>query len=336
RLHRPEDWQPFFEAFEERRPYRDLTIKRVDQGGPPQWIRSNGVPVFDTDGNFKGFRGTGSDITDRIRTEEALRASEQALQRSHDELETRVAERTQELLEATGEAERANQAKSEFLSSMSHELRTPLNAILGFSQLMAMETDLKDDLQLSVDEISKAGHHLLHLVTEILDLARIETGHMELNFEIVTLAPLIEEALSLIGPSAAARSVSSIYESRGNESVTVWSDPMRLRQVLLNFLSNAVKYNREGGTVVAWVEPGAKEGSWRILVRDTGAGIANEDRAKVFEAFNRLGRNNSAIEGTGIGMTVSRQIAEAMGASLDFESEVGVGSTFWLELPGST
>ncbi|MDA0340936.1 MAG: PAS domain S-box protein [Proteobacteria bacterium] len=264
------------------------------------------------------------DVTD-------AKAMEQALRRSHDDLEDRVRHRTRELSEATAEAERANRAKSDFLSSMSHELRTPMNAILGFGQLLEMDPDLKDDLKMPVSEILNAGNHLLQLISEILNLSQLETGQMELNFETVDLVPLINEIHRLMGPSAVENEVRLSFASE--TSTTVWTDRVRLKQVLLNFLSNAVKYNRQGGSVVTEIEPGAAGMACRILVRDTGIGIADDQHDKVFEPFNRLQTNRPAIEGTGIGMAVSKRIAEAMGARLGFDSVLGEGTTFWLELP---
>jgi PAS domain S-box-containing protein len=236
----------------------------------------------------------------------------------------------QALIAARDEAERASRAESEFLSSMSHELRTPMNAILGFGQILECDEALNEHQIDSVEEILQAGQHLLELINEVLDLAKIESGRIDLSLEPVEVHPIIDECLSLVGGLADKRGIR--FSHSGQEGAVVRADYTRLKQVLLNLLSNAIKYNREGGGVKIEVQPEDAE-RLRIGVTDTGPGIPAEHRAELFQPFNRLDAKNSEIEGTGIGLTITRNIVELMGGSVDVESEVGVGSSFWIELP---
>jgi PAS domain S-box-containing protein len=244
-----------------------------------------------------------------------------------DITELKLAE--QSLTVAREEAERASQAKSEFLSSMSHELRTPMNAILGFGQLMEYDPSLPEEHKESVGEILKAGHHLLGLINEVLDLAKVESGQIDLSVEPVELGPLVDECLSLVSTLAGKREIR--IEQADFGGAVVRADRTRLKQALLNLLSNAIKYNRDGGRVRLELQRQGAE-RLRILVKDTGQGVAAQRLAELFQPFNRLGAENSQIEGTGIGLTITRRIVEMMGGTVGVESEVGVGSCFWIEL----
>ncbi len=243
----------------------------------------------------------------------------------------------QALIDARDEADRANRAKSEFLSNMSHELRTPMNAILGFGQLLENDDTLPDELKDYVQEILKAGAHLLQLINEVLDLAKIESGHIDLSLEPVEVCSIVNECLSLVNTLADKRRIRLSH--KGLEGAIVRADRTRLRQALLNLISNAIKYNHEGGSV--HIEVCAAETDQlsmakdRLCIRvtDTGPGISTERLAELFQPFSRLDAENSGIEGTGIGLTITRRIVEMMGGAVNVKSEVGVGSTFCIELP---
>jgi len=273
--------------------------------GRIKWVNEKCMSDFDAGGKPLQSRGMVQDITVSKLTELAL-------------------------ITARDEADRANKAKSEFLSSMSHELRTPMNAILGFGQILDYDAKLPDVYKHSVKEILNAGYHLLDLINEVLDLAQIESGHIDLTLESVQVCDIVEECQNLLAVMADKHKIR--FSHTGLEGATVRADRMRLKQVLLNLLSNAIKYNREGGSVHIEVRPqGANR--LRILVTDTGLGISAEHMAELFQPFNRLGKENSNILGTGIGLTITRRIVEMMGGSVEAESNVGVGSTFWINLP---
>jgi PAS domain S-box-containing protein len=233
------------------------------------------------------------------------------------------------LLASMQMAERANRAKSDFLSSMSHELRTPMNAIIGFAQMLEYDSELTLDQLDNVNEILKAGRHLLELINEVLDLAKIESGRIELSLEAVDVVDLAEECRLLIQPLAAERDIELVLTLPAR--MVVRADRMRFKQALLNLLSNAVKYNQVRGRI--HLSATALEGRWQIVVADTGIGIAPEYLDEVFQPFNRLDAELGEEEGTGIGLTITRRIIEMMQGRVGVESEVGVGSRFWIELP---
>ena len=233
------------------------------------------------------------------------------------------------LKDARQEADRANLAKSDFLSRMSHDLRTPLNAILGFAQLLgADEPDA--DRQEHIRQILQGGTHLLGLINEVLNLARIEAGHLALASEPVDAGETVARVLELIAPLAAERGITLACAPTGTRWL-VCADPQRLNQILLNFLSNAVKYNRPGGRVMVDFAPQGNQ-QLRITVSDTGPGIPPDKLPLVFKAFERLGAERTAVEGTGLGLALTRKLAEAMDGTVGVESEMGRGSVFWIEL----
>jgi signal transduction histidine kinase/CheY-like chemotaxis protein len=237
------------------------------------------------------------------------------------------------LREAKQDAESASGAKSDFLSRMSHELRTPLNVVLGFGQILELRGTLEEKDQTAVEQILKAGRHLLELINEVLDLSRIESGRMTISPEPVQLAELVGEALDLIGPLAQQREV------RLTASVEcchrhVSADRQRLKQVLLNLLSNAVKYNRDAGDVLVSCVAG-EDGRVRLRVSDTGPGIPTVLIDRLFEPFERLGAEGGPVEGTGLGLALSRQLVKLMDGEIGAENREGGGSTFWVELDGA-
>jgi signal transduction histidine kinase/CheY-like chemotaxis protein len=269
---------------------------RVSGADGVRIIDCQGEALRDGDGRWVGLIGTCQDVTDRFR---------------------RV------------EAERANHAKNEFLSRMSHELRTPLNAVLGFSQLLAAG-ELHDRQRANVDQILTAGRHLLTLINEVLDISRIEAGELTVSLEPIRLATVVEDTVELIAPLAAARRV-SLTTTPDDTDAWVHADQQRLKQVLLNLLSNAVKYNREGGQVQVRVELSGND-RVRVVVADTGAGIAPDMLPRLFNPFERLGAEHSDIEGTGLGLSLSKSLVEAMAGTIEVASTPGAGSTFTVEL----
>ncbi|MDP2169020.1 MAG: response regulator [Rhodocyclaceae bacterium] len=283
------------------------------------WTQLAATAVQDEDG-MRVMRLVINDISERKRVE----AEREALDRA-------LLEKNLELGRAMCVAEKANLAKSVFLSSMSHELRTPLSAILGFGQLLASGTPQPTpSQQRSIDQVLKAGWYLLELINEILDLAVIESGKVVLSMEPVSLAEVLGECASMIAPQAQKLGIEVIFPCFETPPF-VHADRLRVKQVLINLLSNAIKYNAAGKTVVVECAPSLAD-SIRIGIRDSGHGLAPEQLAQLFQPFNRLGQQAGVIEGTGIGLTVSKRLIEAMGGSIGAESTVGEGSVFWIEL----
>jgi PAS domain S-box-containing protein len=263
--------------------------------------------LLDPEGRPYALGGISTDITDRKRAEAAAR-------------------------DARDEAQRANEAKSEFLSRMSHELRTPLNAILGFGQLLALE-QLEDAAQARVERILRAGHHLLELINEVLDITRIEAGGQALSLEPVHCCDPLVDALELVRPLAVERGIELANDMHGGLHRYVLADSQRLKQIALNLLSNAIKYNRAGGIVRTYFNESVP-GRLRLLVVDTGPGLDREQAARVFLPFERLAADSTDIEGTGLGLALSRSLAQAMGGWVDIEHTApGEGSAFFVELP---
>jgi signal transduction histidine kinase/ActR/RegA family two-component response regulator len=271
---------------------------------------STKFPLLDDEGNAQAICTISTDITDRKRFEDEL-------QRARDE------------------ADRASHAKSEFLSRMSHELRTPLNAILGFAQILELDTELDtegDGDRESVDQILRAGRHLLELINEVLDISRIESGRLSISTEPVEVSTVIEECVQLIRLASEQRHIELKVNLREVSEKYVLADCQRLKQVVLNLLSNAVKYNRDGGNVMIGCEVGESE-TFRLKIRDTGYGISLHDVERLFSPFERLQADRTTIEGTGLGLALSKRLVELMGGRIGVKSTPNEGSLFWIELP---
>ena len=289
----------------------ELTARARD--GKKTEVSYNATTFYDRDRTLQGVLAIARDVTERKRNEQALQ-------------ETNI-----ELASAKSAAEEANLAKSDFLSSMSHELRSPLNAILGFAQLMELASPLPTDSQKeSIAQILQAGWHLLKLINEILDLSVIESGKVSLSTESVSLAEVMSECQAMMEPQAQQLGISVAFP-RFDNPFFVSADRTRLKQIVINLLSNAIKYNKEQGTVVVDCATSAP-GLTRISVKDSGAGLSPEKLAQLFQPFNRLGQEAGGVAGTGIGLVVTKRLAELMGGVLGVESTAGEGSVFWCEL----
>jgi PAS domain S-box-containing protein len=289
----------------------ELTARARD--GKKTEVSYNATTFYDRDRTLQGVLAIARDVTERKRNEQALQ-------------ETNI-----ELASAKSAAEEANLAKSDFLSSMSHELRSPLNAILGFAQLMELASPLPTDSQKeSIAQILQAGWHLLKLINEILDLSVIESGKVSLSTESVSLAEVMSECQAMMEPQAQQLGIGMTFP-RFDNPFFVSADRTRLKQIVINLLSNAIKYNKEQGTVVVDCTT-STPGFTRISVKDTGAGLSPEKLAQLFQPFNRLGQEAGGVAGTGIGLVVTKRLAELMGGVLGVESTAGEGSVFWCEL----
>jgi signal transduction histidine kinase len=269
----------------------------------------------------------------RRRTGTAVRQARQLLQEL-DSTTKELNNQTIELDQARIQAESASHAKSEFLASMSHELRTPLNAILGYAQLLEMRDDIPRDVTDQVRDIRQAGDHLLSLVNDILDLARIESGRLDLTIEALAPAETMAICHSQHQRAAQTRQIQLDFRNSCEAAHVVLADRRRLMQIMNNLISNAIKYNKKDGQVTVNCRPVAG-GRVRFTVTDTGPGISADKQALLFQPFNRLGAERGTIEGTGIGLVITQRLVTQMGGSMGFESQEGLGSTFWVELPAT-
>ncbi len=315
--------RPGFEAlvFKASRGIEDiyeLTYIRKDGRRFPALVSV--TALRDAQDEIIGYLLIGTDNTVRKAVEGERAQLNQALHDKNDELQA-----------AKSAAEKANLAKSEFLSSMSHELRTPLSAILGFAQLMESGSPAPTPAQKrSIEQILKAGWYLLDLINEILDLALIESGKLALSLEPIAVGEVMQECRTMIEPQSHKRGITVSFHGC-NTPLFVRADRTRFKQVLINLLSNAIKYNVASGTVgVAYAV--SKPGRLRVSVEDSGSGLPSEKLAQLFQPFNRLGQEAHAEEGTGIGLVVCKRLVELMGGTIGAESTVGKGSLFWVEL----
>jgi signal transduction histidine kinase len=261
-----------------------------------------------------------------------LREDEKELKKYRDHLEETVKERTKHLIETKEEAIRANAAKTEFLARMSHELRTPLNAVLGFGQLLEMDGSINDAQKSHVKDIIQAGRHLLDLIDEVLDLTSIESGSISVTIEPVSLSQTVFESIATVKPLAQKKGIQIENKVQPGDEINVLAAKTHLKEVLLNLLSNAIKYGRENGHInlCTTVLP---DNCIKLEIIDDGRGIDIKAHAMVFEPFARLGAEYTEVEGTGIGLTISKRLIELMGGEIGFTSVKNEGCTFYIQLP---
>jgi PAS domain S-box-containing protein len=291
-------------------------LTALARDGKETVVSINATTFHDRDRKLQGVFAAARDVTERKQFEHALQETNGELQAAREA------------------AEKANRAKSEFLSSMSHELRTPLNAVLGFAQLMESEVPPPAPRQQrSIDQILKGGWYLLRLINEILDLSMIEAGKVTMSQESMSINDVLQDCKGMIEPQATKRGIAMTFPETG-DVFYVHADRTRIKQVMINLLSNAIKYNGISGAVIVQCANSGKD-RVRISVRDTGAGLSADQLAQLFQPFNRLGQHDSAEEGTGIGLVVTRQLVELMGGQIGVESVVGAGTVFWVEFAAS-
>ncbi len=312
-LYHPDDKEKVLTNIQDHLQYDkpcDFEFRIRKKNGEYIWLQAKGNSVRNQDGQHTYMAGSITDISERKLNQDKLR-------------------------EAKEEAEFANLTKSEFLASMSHELRTPLNAVLGFAQMLQYNPreELSAKQNEYVENILTGGNHLLNLINEILDLSQIEADQATIFLEEVDAGEVIKNCVVQISPLAAERKLKVVNRIKTDSNDLLRTDQMRLEQIIINLLSNAVKYNRDGGTITIDCQQ-TKTGFLHISVADTGTGISDKDHANIFNMFQRLGSNSEiAQEGTGIGLSICKLLTEQLGGRIDFESEKGEGSTFWIELP---
>ncbi len=300
----------------------------LHKNGQTVWTIASATPIFDKKHNFKGSFAMFTDITERKKNEEELK-------KYREHLENLVKERTSQLEVAKEQAEIANRAKSTFLAYMSHELRTPLNAILGFARLSKEAPDVTPEQKRNLDIITLSGGHLLNLINNVLDISKIESGHMILDIAPVDLNQLLQEIQSLLYVNAAECGLSFVVEQSPELPGCIEVDVGKLRQILINLIGNAIKYTKRGGIIlrVKVIQKNAEKVRLRFEVEDTGPGIHEEKRKKIFRPFVQLREQGAIPMGTGLGLAISRQYVELMGGHIDVFSEKGKGSIFFFEIP---
>jgi PAS domain S-box-containing protein len=331
----PEEYTNLWDNITEGKQWKG-TFHNVKKNGELYWEQSTISPIFNDRGTITHFLAIKEDITERKRIEQEIKDLNQNLEQKIM-LRTAELEKSNSALErARMEAEKANLAKSDFLSRMSHELRTPMNSILGFAQLLEMG-ELSATQQKAVNHILRSGKHLLDLINEVLDISRIEAGRVSISVEPVEINSILREISDTLSPAAAAAGITIQILPAATDPLYVRADCQRLKQILLNLANNAIKYNQTGGwvTLKQEIRPQNENGivPVRISVTDGGKGIAEEDLRKIFTPFERVGAEKTVIEGTGLGLAVVKQLTALMGGEQGVESEIGKGSNFWIELP---
>jgi two-component system cell cycle sensor histidine kinase PleC len=342
-----DDWRRHLADLEGHRPFRDFCYTYVKSDGQQHHWSISGEPIFDTSGEFLGYRGVGTDITERTRTEAALQESKLALhervadlemaQRRLEEQGSDLVRLAEDLKVASDEAQAANRAKSEFLAAMSHELRTPLNAIIGFSEIIKNESFGPVGGSRYCDyakDINDSGQHLLDLINDILDLSKIESGMDELYEEPIDVPNIIDSVLRLVRQRANQRKIAFELDVADRPPLLV-ADERKLKQILVNLLTNAVKFTDEGGKigVKVWCHP---KSGFVFQISDTGIGIAPENIPKALSQFGQVDSDLSRqYEGTGLGLPLTKALVESHGGCLDLQSEVGVGTTVTVRFPAT-
>jgi signal transduction histidine kinase/ActR/RegA family two-component response regulator len=321
-------WEPHKRLLESHLPFRDLELWRFDSAGSTVAVISvTGEPVFDTTGAFRGYRGVARDVTVR-------KKAEQELERHRDHLEDLVEERTAEAVLAKERAEVANRAKSEFLARMSHELRTPLNAILGFAQILKRDSALSARHVNAVGTIHRSGEHLLALINDVLDLAKVEAGKLELQADLLEMRTFLRVIGDIVRVKAQQKELALDLEVDPALPSAVRADSRRLQQVLLNLLGNAVKFTDHGRVTLRVHKLAQANGTatLRFQVTDTGSGIDHANQRRIFEPFEQVGDVRQRHGGAGLGLAISAQLVRAMDSEIQVESRPGAGSTFWFDL----
>ena len=314
----------YTESVKNRQPY-DIEHRLLMRDGRIKYVNEKCETYYDTDGTPLRSLGTVHDITERKLAEEELR-------RYKDHLEEEVQQRTADLVLARNAAQAANQAKSVFLANMSHELRTPLNAILGFSSLMRKDTTLSDGQRQNLDIINRSGEHLLNLINDVLDMAKIEAGRVQLEEAPFDVGSMVRDVTDMMQIRATEKGLRLLVDQSSKFPRYLVGDEARLRQVLINLLGNAIKFTEQGGVTVRLGARRDRQARLLIEVEDSGPGIAPEDQERIFEPFVQLGEQG-INRGTGLGLTITRQFVQLMGGSLGLESTLGKGSIFRVELP---